>query len=66
MYVCTFLQQYRIHMDIDNSRNFLGIMYDVSFYNSTASSWTLATPRTTWESMYGVQYPEAKVGLMDE
>ena len=23
---------------------------DVSFYNSTASSWTLATPRTTWES----------------
>ena len=25
---------------------------DVSFYNSTASSWTLATPRTTWE--YGV------------
>ena len=24
---------------------------DVSFYNSTASSWTLATPRTTWESI---------------
>ena len=23
---------------------------DVSFYNSTTSSWTLATPRTTWES----------------
>ena len=23
---------------------------DVSFYNSTASTWTLATPRTTWES----------------
>ena len=23
--------------------------YDVSFYNSTASTWTLATPRTTWE-----------------
>ena len=22
---------------------------DVSFYNSTASTWTLATPRTTWE-----------------
>ena len=25
---------------------------DVSFYNSTASTWTLATPRTTWESIY--------------
>ena len=24
---------------------------DVSFYNSTASTWTLATPRTTWEFM---------------
>ena len=24
---------------------------DVSFYNSTASTWTLATPRTTWESL---------------
>ena len=23
---------------------------DVSFYNSTASTWTLATPRTTWET----------------
>ena len=23
--------------------------YDVSFYNSTASTWTLETPRTTWE-----------------
>ena len=23
---------------------------DVSFYNSTASTWTLATPRTTWEA----------------
>ena len=23
---------------------------DVSFYNSTASTWILATPRTTWES----------------
>ena len=23
---------------------------DVSFYNITASTWTLATPRTTWES----------------
>ena len=23
---------------------------DVSFYNNTASTWTLATPRTTWES----------------
>ena len=25
---------------------------DVSFYNSIASTWTLATPRTTWESMF--------------
>ena len=25
---------------------------DVSFYNSTASSWTLATPRTTWEWLH--------------
>ena len=24
---------------------------DVSVYNSTASTWTLATPRTTWESI---------------
>ena len=24
---------------------------DVSFYNSTASIWTLATPRTTWQSV---------------
>ena len=22
---------------------------DASFYNSTVSTWTLATPRTTWE-----------------
>ena len=29
-------------------------MYDVSFYNSTASSWTLATPRTTWESISNI------------
>ena len=28
----------------------LSICY-VSFYNSTASTWTLATPRTTWQSM---------------
>ena len=25
---------------------------DVSFYNSTASTWTLVTERTTWESNY--------------
>ena len=25
---------------------------DVSFYNSTASTWTLATPRTTWDVNY--------------
>ena len=24
---------------------------DVSFYNSNASTWTLATPRSTWESL---------------
>ena len=27
------------------------MVIDVSFYNSTASTWTLATPRTTWESL---------------
>ena len=27
---------------------------DVSFYNSTAFSWTLATPRTTWELLGNV------------
>ena len=27
---------------------------DVSFYNSTASTWTLATPRTTWESLISI------------
>ena len=36
VYCCTVV---RVHYDDD----------DVSFYNSTASSWTLATPRTTWE-----------------
>ena len=30
---------------------------DVSFYNSTASTWTLATPRTTWESDIHHYYP---------
>ena len=34
---------------------------DVSFYNSTASSWTLATPRTTWESVLSLPLPEASV-----
>ena len=34
---CVELRQSCIHDD------------DVSFYNSTASTWTLATPRTTWE-----------------
>ena len=27
---------------------------DVSFDNGTASTWTLATPRTTWESIVAV------------
>ena len=31
---------------------------DVSFYNSTASTGTLATPRTTWESMCAYQVHE--------
>ena len=26
-YVCIFLQHYRIHMDIGNSKNYLGLMY---------------------------------------
>ena len=34
---------------------------DVSFYNSTASTWTLATPRTTWESVLSLPLPEASV-----
>ena len=43
-------------MDIGNSKNYLGINDDddVSFYNSTASTWTLATPRTTRESIISV------------
>ena len=31
---------------------------DVSFYNSTASTWTLATPRTTCESVLSIPLPE--------
>ena len=27
-------------------------LYDVYFYNSTASTWTSATARTTWESIH--------------
>ena len=34
---------------------------DVYFYNSTASTWTLATPRTTWESVLSLPLPEAGV-----
>ena len=34
---------------------------DVSFCNSTASTWTLATPRTTWESVLSLPLPEASV-----
>ena len=29
---------------------------DVSFYNSTASTGTLATPRTTWDSIHYIHY----------
>ena len=32
--------------------------YDVSFYKSTASTCTLATPRTTWESVLSLPSPE--------
>ena len=39
--VITFQLNYHLGDDDDD---------DVSFYNSTASTWTLATPRTTWES----------------
>ena len=34
---------------------------DVSFYNSTASTWTLATPRTTWESHMLKQMARASI-----
>ena len=37
---------------------------DVSFYNSTASTWTLATPRTNWETTWErqgkIQIPTGK------
>ena len=35
MYVCIFLQQYHIHMDIGNSKNYLGIMYLDKFVGIT-------------------------------
>ena len=35
------------------------VLYDVSFYNSTASTWTWATPRTTWELVLSLPLPEA-------
>ena len=38
---------------LQHSREMMVVVYvDVSFYNSTASSWTLATPRSTWEYIY--------------
>ena len=42
---------YLLIFDCDSQRrNCLYDDDDVSFYNSTASTWTLATPRTTWKS----------------
>ena len=32
------------------------VRYDVSFYDTAASTWALATPRTTWESLYTTGY----------
>ena len=31
------------------------LTFDVSFYDGTASTWTLATPRTTWEYFSGIK-----------
>ena len=42
-------------------QNIILIIYDVTFYNSTASTWTLATPRTTWESVLSLPLPETSV-----
>ena len=34
----------------DKTKTLQHFTHDVSFYNNSASTWTLATPRTTWES----------------
>ena len=38
-------------ISVTSPQKSLFLHYDVSFYDSTASTWTLATPRATWESL---------------